>query len=84
MQWDAQIRFTGLAKWGIIRAVGRQPLKALITGAGGFVGGHLCQYLLAHTDWEMLAGRWTDTRTTEEIIRDIHDARTRGRDTNAW
>jgi GDP-4-dehydro-6-deoxy-D-mannose reductase len=29
-------------------------LKALITGAGGFVGGHLCDYLLAHTDWELL------------------------------
>jgi GDP-4-dehydro-6-deoxy-D-mannose reductase len=29
-------------------------LKALITGAGGFVGGHLCAYLLAHTDWEMV------------------------------
>ena len=28
-------------------------MKALITGAGGFVGGHLCQYLLAHTDWEL-------------------------------
>jgi GDP-4-dehydro-6-deoxy-D-mannose reductase len=26
-------------------------LKALITGAGGFVGGHLCHYLLAHTEW---------------------------------
>lgn len=29
-------------------------LQALITGAGGFVGRHLCAYLLAHTDWEML------------------------------
>jgi GDP-4-dehydro-6-deoxy-D-mannose reductase len=29
-------------------------LKALITGAGGFVGGHLCRYLLAYTDWELL------------------------------
>jgi len=26
----------------------------LITGAGGFVGGHLCAYLLAHTDWELM------------------------------
>ena len=32
----------------------RMPLRALITGAGGFVGGHLCAYLLAHTDWELL------------------------------
>jgi len=29
-------------------------LKALITGAGGFVGRHLCAYLLAHTDWQMV------------------------------
>jgi GDP-4-dehydro-6-deoxy-D-mannose reductase len=29
-------------------------LRALITGAGGFVGGHLCAYLLAHTDWELM------------------------------
>jgi len=29
-------------------------LRALVTGAGGFVGGHLCAYLLAHTDWELL------------------------------
>jgi len=28
-------------------------LRALITGAGGFVGGHLCAYLLAHTGWEL-------------------------------
>jgi len=28
-------------------------LQALITGAGGFVGGHLCAYLLARTDWEL-------------------------------
>lgn len=29
-------------------------MRALITGAGGFVGGHLCAYLLAHTGWELL------------------------------
>jgi len=29
-------------------------LRALITGAGGFVGKHLCTYLLAHTDWELM------------------------------
>lgn len=29
-------------------------MQALITGAGGFVGGHLCAYLLAHTGWELL------------------------------
>lgn len=29
-------------------------MRALITGAGGFVGRHLCAYLLAHTDWELM------------------------------
>ncbi len=29
-------------------------MRALITGAGGFVGKHLCTYLLAHTDWDLL------------------------------
>lgn len=29
-------------------------MRALITGAGGFVGGHLSAYLLAHTDWELM------------------------------
>lgn len=29
-------------------------MRALITGAGGFVGGHLGNHLLAHTDWELL------------------------------
>jgi GDP-4-dehydro-6-deoxy-D-mannose reductase len=28
-------------------------LKALITGISGFVGSHLAEYLLAHTDWEV-------------------------------
>lgn len=28
-------------------------MQALITGAGGFVGGHLCSYLLSHTDWDL-------------------------------
>ncbi|HQV32614.1 MAG TPA: Arc family DNA-binding protein [Calditrichia bacterium] len=30
--------------------------------------------------WEKLAGEWEDDRTTEEIIRDIYDSRTLGRD----
>jgi GDP-4-dehydro-6-deoxy-D-mannose reductase len=31
----------------------RHQLRALITGAGGFVGAYLCNYLLAHTDWQL-------------------------------
>jgi len=33
--------------------VRRANLRALITGIGGFVGYHLAQHLLAHTDWEV-------------------------------
>ncbi len=29
-------------------------MLALITGAEGFVGGHLCEYLLEHTDWDLI------------------------------
>jgi GDP-4-dehydro-6-deoxy-D-mannose reductase len=29
-------------------------VRALITGAGGFVGTHLCAYLLSQTDWELM------------------------------
>jgi GDP-4-dehydro-6-deoxy-D-mannose reductase len=29
-------------------------VRALITGASGFAGTHLGQYLLAHTDWELI------------------------------
>ncbi|MGD1992016.1 MAG: GDP-mannose 4,6-dehydratase, partial [Anaerolineae bacterium] len=29
-------------------------MRALVTGAGGFVGEHLCTFMLNHTDWEIL------------------------------
>ncbi|MBN1953658.1 MAG: GDP-mannose 4,6-dehydratase [Anaerolineae bacterium] len=29
-------------------------MRALVTGAGGFVGHYLCAYLLDHTNWEIL------------------------------
>jgi GDP-4-dehydro-6-deoxy-D-mannose reductase len=50
-------------------------LKALITGAGGFVGGHLCQYLLAHTDWDLLGTVYpqqVETQPTEPRLRLQH------------
>jgi GDP-4-dehydro-6-deoxy-D-mannose reductase len=39
-------------------------LRALVTGVGGFAGSHLAEYLLEHTDWDivgldLLAGRAT-------------------------
>jgi GDP-4-dehydro-6-deoxy-D-mannose reductase len=32
---------------------GSETLKALITGISGFVGSHLAEYLLDHTDWQV-------------------------------
>ena len=39
-------------------------MQALITGAGGFVGGHLCSYLLSETDWD-LTGTIFDPRAAQ-------------------
>jgi GDP-4-dehydro-6-deoxy-D-mannose reductase len=47
-------------------------LQALITGAGGFVGGHLCDYLLAHTDWNLVGtvfGRPIETESPAPRLR---------------
>lgn len=36
-------------------------MRALITGAAGFVGSHLAEYLLDHTDWDVTGlMRWND------------------------
>ena len=35
-------------------------MRALITGAGGFVGKHLCAYLLSQTDWELMGTVYPD------------------------
>ena len=58
-------------------------MQALITGAGGFVGGHLCRYLLEHTDWSltgtvfdpMSAGREEEPRLTLRTV-DLRDRET--------
>ena len=50
-------------------------MRALITGAGGFVGGHLCAYLLAHTDWELTGTvypRPVEARPLESRLRLVH------------
>lgn len=37
------------------------PEKCLITGCGGFVGSHLAEYLVKHTDWDIWGLlRWSD------------------------
>jgi GDP-4-dehydro-6-deoxy-D-mannose reductase len=40
-------------------------LRALITGAGGFVGRHLCEYLLEHTDWDLVGTVFGQSEETE-------------------
>jgi GDP-4-dehydro-6-deoxy-D-mannose reductase len=40
-------------------------LQALITGAGGFVGAHLCNYLLSHTDWDVTGTVFDPATKTE-------------------
>jgi GDP-4-dehydro-6-deoxy-D-mannose reductase len=50
-------------------------LRALITGAGGFVGTHLCTYLLTHTDWELVGTVYpepVDVRPPEPRLRLVH------------
>lgn len=50
-------------------------MRALITGAGGFVGGHLCDYLLAHTDWDLVGAVYPQQVTSqpqETRLRLIH------------
>jgi GDP-4-dehydro-6-deoxy-D-mannose reductase len=50
-------------------------LKALITGAGGFVGGHLCTHLLAHTDWDLVGTVYphpVDTQPADPRLRLVH------------
>ena len=56
-------------------------MRALITGAGGFVGGHLCTYLLATTDWDLTGtvyGRPVETAWPDPRLRlvpfDLRDA----------
>lgn len=41
-------------------------MRALITGAGGFVGRHLCTYLLEHTNWS-LTGTVLDSTSEAQV-----------------
>jgi len=47
-------------------------LQALITGAGGFVGGHLCSYLLSHTDWDLTGTVFAPVSEGEEQHPRLH------------
>jgi GDP-4-dehydro-6-deoxy-D-mannose reductase len=46
-------------------------LRALITGISGFVGSHLAEYLLAHTDWQVAGtvyGPYKNIRETQHQL----------------
>lgn len=42
-------------------------MKALITGINGFVGSHLAEYLLAHTDWQVAGTVYGPTHNIDPI-----------------
>ncbi len=42
-------------------------MKALITGLNGFVGSHLAEYLLAHTDWRVAGTVYGPTRSIDPL-----------------
>ena len=44
-------------------------MRALITGISGFVGSHLAEYLLEHTDWQV-AGTVYGPEDNIEHLRD--------------
>jgi GDP-4-dehydro-6-deoxy-D-mannose reductase len=46
-------------------------LKALITGVSGFVGSHLAEYLLAHTEWEIAGTAQSATRNIDDVRQHI-------------
>jgi len=42
-------------------------VKALVTGISGFVGSHLAEYLLGHTDWRVAGTVYGDERNIQHI-----------------
>ncbi len=42
-------------------------MKALVTGISGFVGSHLAEYLLGHTDWRIAGTVYGDERNIQSI-----------------
>ncbi len=42
-------------------------MKALITGISGFVGSHLAEYLLLHTDWQVMGTVYGPDRNIRDI-----------------
>jgi len=47
-------------------------LRALITGAGGFVGRHLCGYLLENTNWELFGTVYPQLTSTGLLQERLH------------
>lgn len=59
-------------------------MRALITGLGGFVASHLVEYLLQHTDWDVVGTmRWTDPLDNLSGVGDRINQRDRVRIVNA-
>lgn len=60
------------------------PVRALVTGAGGFVGGHLIAHLLGNTDWQVYCATRAVPRNVMDSARvrwlacDLRDARQTG------
>jgi GDPmannose 4,6-dehydratase len=49
--------------------------RALITGIGGFVGSHLAEYLLAHTDWTVYGTlRWNESTDNLAVLAPLFNA----------
>ena len=42
-------------------------MKALVTGISGFVGSHLAEYLLEHTDWQVSGTVFQSTRNIDHL-----------------
>jgi len=51
VRYNRPVEGIGDTSNGVMKGV--KPLRAIISGAGGFVGGYLCEYLLNETDWRL-------------------------------
>lgn len=51
------------------------PTRALITGCAGFVGSHLAEYLVEHTDWDITGmHRWNEPTDNLDVLAPMANA----------